>query len=55
MYNKEKFKELSRANYEWALIEIKIPENLRLLYGKDIRHRLPDIDNLTFEYDDILA
>jgi len=53
--NKEKFTELSGASYEWALIEIKNPENSQLLYGEDIRNKLPDITSLDFDYDDILA
>ena len=53
--NKEKFTELSGASYEWVLIEIKNPENSQLLYGEDIRDKLPDIINLGFDYDDILA
>jgi hypothetical protein len=54
-YNKEKFKEISGANYEWAFIDIKIPENSKLLYGKDIRSQLPAIDEIEFDYDNILA
>ncbi len=53
--DKKKFKEHSGANYKWALIEIKVPENSKLLYGKDVRDQLPDIATITFEYDDILA
>ncbi|MHA2039263.1 MAG: hypothetical protein ACW98X_22785 [Promethearchaeota archaeon] len=53
--NKEKFIEFSGANYEWAILEIKSPDNSKLLYGKDIRDQLPDINSLTFDYDDILA
>ncbi|MCP6718677.1 MAG: hypothetical protein KJI71_00410 [Patescibacteria group bacterium] len=53
--SKEKFKESSSANYEWAILEINSPENSKLLYGKDIGDQLPDIASLTFDYDDILA
>lgn len=53
--NEEKFKEHSGANYEWAIMELKIPENSRLLFGEDIRNQLPKISDLTFDYDDILA
>jgi len=53
--NEQKFKEFSGANYKWALMEIKCPKNSKFLYGKDIRDHLPDIANLKFDYDDILA
>jgi hypothetical protein len=53
--NKDIFLQFSGANYEWALIEMKHPDNSALLYGKDIRGQLPEINDLTFDYDDILA
>ncbi len=53
--NEQKFKEFSGANYKWALMEIKNPKNSKFLYGKDIRNQLPNIANLKFDYDDILA
>ncbi|MHA1914542.1 MAG: hypothetical protein ACW97V_09290 [Promethearchaeota archaeon] len=53
--NKKNFREFSVANYEWALIELAEPENSVLLHGQDIRDRLPNIDNLIFDFDDILA
>jgi RNase P/RNase MRP subunit p29 len=53
--NKDKFKEFSGANYKWAILEIKLPENSKLLYGKDIRDQLREITTLTFDYDDLLA
>lgn len=34
-FNKESF-----SNYEWSLIDIKHPENSKLVYGKDIRDQL---------------
>lgn len=53
---KKKFEEISEiANYEWSLIEIKLPENSKFLYGLDIRNKLPNIKNIKFDYDDILA
>ncbi len=51
--SKEAFKE--RVNYKWALMDIKFEENSKLLYGDDIRDRLPDTKNIKFDYDDILA
>ncbi|MFX1391705.1 MAG: hypothetical protein ACFE9Z_16690 [Promethearchaeota archaeon] len=53
--NAKRFRNESFANYEWSLIELKHPENSKLLYGKDIRDQLPSTNNLEFNYDDILA
>ncbi|MFX0137508.1 MAG: thermonuclease family protein [Candidatus Hodarchaeota archaeon] len=53
--NREIYNEISGANYEWALIEIKNPRNSKLLYGEDIRSQMPDTTNIQFDYDDILA
>ena len=55
LQNKEIFNKFSGANYEWALIEMKHPDNSTLLYGNDIRDHLPEITTLTFDYDNILA
>ncbi len=53
---KKKFEEISEvANYEWSLIELKLPENFKFLYGLDIRNKLSDIENIEFDYNDILA
>ena len=49
------FSKSSGANYEWSLIEIKHPENSKLLYGHDIRNDIPETYFLEFDYDDILA
>ncbi len=49
------FNKQSVSNYEWSLIEIKHPENSKLLYGKDIRGQLPSTNDLIFDYDDVLA
>ena len=53
--NQEKFKKFSGVNYKWALMDITYPENSILLYGDDIRDKLPDITTIPFDYDDILA
>ena len=50
LFNKESF-----SNYEWSLIELKHPENSKLLYGKDIRDQLPSTYKINFDYGDILA
>ncbi|MFX0023925.1 MAG: hypothetical protein ACFE9S_16480 [Candidatus Hermodarchaeota archaeon] len=49
------FSKESYSNYEWSLIELSYPENSKLIYGKDIRDQLPSVENLEFDYDDILA
>jgi hypothetical protein len=49
------FSKQSVSNYEWSLIDIKHPENSKLLHGPDIRDQLPSTDNLIFNHDDILA
>ena len=53
--DRNKFKKKSFSNHEWSLIELKYPDNSKLLYGQDIRNKLPDISSLAFDYDDILA
>ncbi|KKN08978.1 hypothetical protein LCGC14_1051260 [marine sediment metagenome] len=53
--NKEAFKKYSGVNYKWALLDIKNEENSTLLYGDDIHDKLPEINNIKFDYDDILA
>jgi len=52
--SKELFNSVSFANYEWALHEIKLPENSKLLYGQDIRDRIPELNELGHDYEDIL-
>jgi len=54
-HDKNYFHEISGANYEWSLIEIKHPENSILLHGIDIRDQLPDTANISFDFDDLLA
>ena len=52
--SKELFNSVSFANFEWALHEIKLPENSKLLYGPDIRKKLPELNELGHDYEDIL-
>ncbi len=52
--NREQFRKESFANYEWSLLDLKLPENSVLLYGRNIRNQLPEIFNLQFDYDNIL-
>lgn len=57
LQNKERFllSKESYANYEWAILDLKIPSNSVHLLGKDIRSFLPEISSLVYNYDDILA
>jgi len=41
--NRYTFSKESFSNYEWSLIELKYPENSKLLYGDDNRNQLPGI------------
>ncbi|TFG29509.1 MAG: hypothetical protein EU532_02925 [Promethearchaeota archaeon] len=53
--NKSTFEKQSFSNYEWSLLDLKLPENSIHLYGQDIREKLPDIAHLNYDFDDILA
>ncbi len=56
--NRELWESQSWANYFWSIINIKYPRNAKILYGEDIRYRLPMIRSryLTDEiFDDILV
>ncbi len=55
LQNKELFQKESYANYEWAILDLKLPSNSVHLLGEDIRSFLPDISDLDYDYDDILA
>ena len=52
--NREHFRKVSFANYEWSLLELKLPDNSALLYGRNIRDELPEVTALQFDYGDIL-
>jgi len=52
--NKEIFQKESFSNYEWSILDIKLPENSQLLFGEDIRSQLPEIKELQYDFDDIL-
>jgi hypothetical protein len=52
--NREQFREESYANYEWSLLDLKIPDNSILLYGRNVRDELPEATALEFDYDNIL-
>jgi hypothetical protein len=50
---KETFENESFANYEWSLLDLKYQNNSQLLYGQDIRSKLPRISDLRYDFDDI--
>ncbi len=52
--NRELFQKQSFANFEWSLLELKLPESSILLYGRNIRDELPEISALQFDYDNVL-
>ena len=52
--SKKLFNSVSFANFEWALHEIKLPENSKLLYGPDIRDKIPELNEIGHDYEDIL-
>ena len=52
--NRDQFRKESFANYEWSLLDLKLPENSILLYGRNVRNQLPDIFKLQFDYDNVL-
>lgn len=54
LQEKNRFQLESFANYEWSLIDLKFSKNSKLLYGKNIRDQLPNIEEIEFDYDDIL-
>ena len=52
--DRKQFKNRSFTNYEWSLLDLKLPQNSALLYGRNVRDELPGITALKFDYDDIL-
>ncbi len=54
LQNRDQFKKESFANYEWSLLDLKLSENSVLLYGRNVRNRLPEVTRLQFDYDNVL-
>jgi len=54
LQNREQNKKESFANYEWSLLDLKLPENSVLLYGRNVRNQLPELSHLQFDYDNVL-
>ncbi|KKL22377.1 hypothetical protein LCGC14_2436070, partial [marine sediment metagenome] len=55
LQDKNKFSNESFSNYGWNLLDMKHPENSKLLYGENIKDKIPETTNMLFDYDDILA
>ena len=54
LQDKDTFTQESFSNYEWSLMDLKVPENSELLHGQNIRSMLPKLDSVSFDYDDLL-
>ena len=52
--DREQFIKESFANFEWSLLELRLPENSILLYGRNVRDELPKISSIQFDYDNVL-
>ena len=52
--NRKQFQKESFASYQWSLLELKLPDNSALLYGRNVRSELPEVAALEFDYDDII-
>jgi len=52
--HKEVYEKESWANYKWALLDFKIPQNSVILYGKLLFDELPEIDSTLYDYEDLL-
>ena len=52
--DKDQFHQESFANYGWALHELKLSENSKLLFGEDIRDQLPDLTEIQHDFEDML-
>ncbi|MEE9378369.1 MAG: thermonuclease family protein [Candidatus Lokiarchaeia archaeon] len=55
LQDKNKFSNESFSNYGWNLLDMKHPENSKLLYGENIQDKILETTNMLFDYDDILA
>ncbi len=52
---KEVHEKESWANYKWALLDFKIPQNSVILYGKFLFDELPELDSIPYDYEDLLS
>ncbi len=54
LQEKEKYKKQSWANYKWSLLDFKVPQNSIILYGNSISDKLPELDSIAYDYEDLL-
>ncbi len=52
--HKEVFEKESWANYKWALLDFKVPQNSVILYGKPLFDVLPELNSIPYDYEDLL-
>jgi hypothetical protein len=52
--NPQLFRQESFANFEWNLLDLRLPSNSALLYGRNVRNELPKINDIQFDCGDIL-
>ncbi|MFW9878492.1 MAG: hypothetical protein ACFFG0_35880 [Candidatus Thorarchaeota archaeon] len=52
--HKEVYEKESWANFKWALLDFKIPQNSVILYGKPLFDELPEVDSIPYDYEDLL-
>ncbi len=51
---KEVYEKESWANFKWALLDFKIPQNSVILYGKSLVDELPELDSIHYDFEDLL-
>ncbi len=51
---KEAYEKESWANYKWALLDFKMPQNSVILYGKLLFDEFPELDSIPYDYEDLL-
>lgn len=54
LQEKEKYKKQSWANYKWSLLDFKVPQNSIILYGDSIHDKLPELNSIPYDYEDLL-
>ncbi|MFX0072523.1 MAG: hypothetical protein ACFFAO_15670 [Candidatus Hermodarchaeota archaeon] len=52
--HQKNFEKESWANYKWALLGFKVPHNSVILYGRPLYNELPELEPLSYDYEDIL-
>jgi len=52
--HKQVYEKESWANYKWALLDFKVPQNSVILYGRPLFDELPELELVSYDYEDIL-